>query len=171
MNRWSVLAVAVSLLAAGCGSDTPTAPTATKPTFTVTMSAANEVPPVVGAESGARGTATIVFNTTVAAGNVTAATADFTVNLTGLPANTTITASHIHPGAAGVNGGALVNLGLSSGEIVTNASGAATITKNGINVDAALAQAIMNNPAGYYFNSHSTANGGGVARGQLVRTQ
>ena len=172
MNRWSpALAVAVSLLAVGCGSDNPTAPTATKPTFTAAMSAANEVPPITNAESGARGTATIVFNTTVAGGNITAATADFSVSLTGLPPNTTITASHIHPGALGVNGGVVVNLGLTAGEIVTNASGAATITKNGINVDPALAQTIINNPAGYYFNSHSTLNGGGVARGQLVRTQ
>jgi hypothetical protein len=36
-------------------------------------------------------------------------------------------------------------------------------------VDAALAQTIINNPAGYYFNIHTAANPGGVARGQLVK--
>jgi hypothetical protein len=38
-------------------------------------------------------------------------------------------------------------------------------------VDAALEQTILNNPAGFYFNVHSTLNPGGVARGQLVRVQ
>jgi hypothetical protein len=31
--------------------------------------------------------------------------------------------------------------------------------------------AIMNNPAGYYFNVHTQQNPNGVMRGQLVRTQ
>ena len=31
------------------------------------------------------------------------------------------------------------------------------------------AQAIVNNPPGYYFNVHTTANTGGVMRGQLVK--
>jgi hypothetical protein len=39
----------------------------------------------------------------------------------------------------------------------------------GQNVDATNLQAIIDNPAGYYFNVHSTQNGGGVARGQLVK--
>jgi filamentous hemagglutinin family protein len=30
-------------------------------------------------------------------------------------------------------------------------------------------QAIINNPAGYYFNAHSAINTGGVVRGQLVK--
>ena len=36
---------------------------------------------------------------------------------------------------------------------------------------ADIANQILTNPAGYYFNVHSTLNPGGVARGQLVRTQ
>jgi hypothetical protein len=171
MNRWSVLAVTVSLLAVGCSKSTPTAPTATKPTFTATLSSQNEVPAIVGVEAGGRGTATIVFNTTVAGGNITAATADFTVNITGLPAGTPINLSHIHEAAAGVNGSVRVNLALAPGEVVVGPAGTVTFTKNNINVDAALAQTIINNPAGYYFNSHSALNGGGVVRGQLVRTQ
>ena len=171
MNRWSALAVAVSLLAAGCSKDTPTAPSATRPTFSATLSSQNEVPAIVGAEAGGRGTATIVFNTTVAAGNITAATADFTVNITGLPAGTPINLSHIHEAVAGVNGSVRVNLALAAGEVTVGSAGTVTFTKNGINVDAALAQTILNNPAGYYFNSHSAQNGGGVVRGQLVRTQ
>jgi len=30
---------------------------------------------------------------------------------------------------------------------------------------------VINNPAGFYFNVHSTLNAGGVARGTLVKTQ
>jgi hypothetical protein len=37
--------------------------------------------------------------------------------------------------------------------------------------DVALFQQIINNPAGFYFNAHSTLNPGGVARGQLVKVQ
>jgi hypothetical protein len=31
-----------------------------------------------------------------------------------------------------------------------------------------LINAILNNPAGYYFNVHTALNGGGAVRGQLV---
>jgi hypothetical protein len=172
MNRWSAaLAIAVSLLAAGCGDDTPTAPSATQPKFTATLSGNNENPPISNAEAGGTGTSSITFNTTVVGGQVTAATADFTVTISNLPAGTPINLSHIHEGAASVNGSVRVNLALVAGEVTVGATRTVTFTKNGITVDPALAQAIMNNPAGYYFNSHSTLNGGGVVRGQLVRTQ
>jgi hypothetical protein len=55
--------------------------------------------------------------------------------------------------------------------VVANAQGAATFTKTGIApADPAILQQIVNNPAGFYFNVHSTLNPGGVARGQLVKT-
>jgi hypothetical protein len=38
-------------------------------------------------------------------------------------------------------------------------------------VPAAIAQQLLANPAGFYFNVHTLANPSGVARGQLVRTQ
>ena len=170
MKRWSALAIAVSLMAAGCSKDTPTAPSATQPKFTATLSGNNENPPIAGAEAGGTGTATITFNTTVVGGNITAATANFAVSIAGLPANTPIRVSHIHEGAAGVNGAVRVDLQL-AGDNVVLPNGSGSFTKNGITMTPELAQAIMNNPAGYYFNSHSAINGGGVVRGQLVRTQ
>jgi hypothetical protein len=135
------------------------------------MSPASEVPAITNAESTGSGTMTIAFNLTKdAAGNVTAATADFTGNFTGFPAGTTLTAAHIHPGAAGVNGSPLVNLALSQGEI-TFTTGSGTLTKNGITMTVDQANSIMNNPAGFYFNIHTGLNPGGAARGQLNRTQ
>ena len=48
-------------------------------------------------------------------------------------------------------------------------NGVATFVRTGLPVPAANAQAIINNPAGYYFNVHSALHTGGVIRGQLVR--
>ncbi len=173
MKRLSLLAV-VLVLALGCGSKSPTTPS-TNPNqfkFTAALSPSNEVPPVTDSEASGRGTATVTMNVTKdAAGTITAATFDFTVDVTGFPPNTPITAAHIHPGAAGVNGGALVNMGLGTGEIVL-VNGAQVITKtNLIGASAAQAQDMINNPGNWYFNIHSVLHGAGVARAQLVKQQ
>ena len=168
----SVLALGITLGAVGCGKDSPTTPTpAADPKFTATLLPSNEVPAVSNAEQSGSGTVTITMhNTKDAAGNITASTADFTFTLSGFPAGTTLTAAHIHPGAAGVNGSPAWNLALVSGaNVLTN--GSITLTVNGVTpTDVATAQAIINNPAGFYFNVHTTLNTGGVARGQLVKT-
>jgi hypothetical protein len=92
----------------------------------------------------------------------------FVVNLSGFPAGTPINIAHIHTGATGVNGAVLVSTTLAAGEVVL-ATGSGSFTKTATGVDAAVAQSIVNNPAGFYFNAHSTLNGGGVVRGQLVK--
>jgi len=168
MRLLSALAIAVSLLFAGCSSDHTTAPSAINPSFTASLSPANEVPPIGNAESVGRGTVTVTFNPTYSAGNITAATAVFVVNLTGFPANTPINAAHIHPGAAGVNGGVLVSTGLAAGTVVL-ANGSGTFTSPAVTVLPEVAQQIIKTPDAYYFNVHSAINPGGVARGQLVR--
>jgi hypothetical protein len=77
-----------------------------------------------------------------------------------------VTDAHIHNAAAGSNGGIQVNVGLSSGELaITNGSG--SITKNGVNVPADRAAAILGNPANFYFNVHTALNPDGAIRGQL----
>ena len=108
------------------------------------------------------GTVTVTFDT--------ATSATFVVNLSGFPAGTPINIAHIHQAVAGTTGSIVVSTTLTAGEVVL-ASGGGTFTKSGIPVDAALEQTILNNPAGFYFNVHSTLNPGGVARGQLVRVQ
>ncbi|MFN7982461.1 MAG: CHRD domain-containing protein [Vicinamibacterales bacterium] len=168
--RLSCLALAAGLLVSACSKST-TSPTTTAapPKFTATLLPANEVPAITNADASATGTATITLNVTKdAAGNVTAATADFAVTLAGFPANTTLTGAHIHTGAAGATGGVLVNTGLANGEVVL-ANGTGGINKLNVTVDPAVAQAIINGPSGYYFNVHTSLNTGGAARAQLVR--
>src|SRR5262249_2870529 len=92
-------AIAVSMLAvgvAGCGS-TPTNPS-TFQVFTVQLLPSNEVPPITNGENTGKGTAVITVHSDTN-------TVDFSISLSGFPANTILTAAHIHPGAAGTNGG------------------------------------------------------------------
>jgi hypothetical protein len=168
LSAFAAFAIALSVLAAGCSNDNATAPSATKPAFTAALSPANEVPAIVGAEATGSGSVTVTFDTTVSAGNITAATATFNVTMSGFPANTPINIAHIHPGAAGVNGSVLVNTGLTPGQVVLT-TGSGTFTRGPVTVLPEVAQQIINNPSAYYFNIHSTLNPGGVARGQLVR--
>jgi hypothetical protein len=162
MKRLSVFAIALSLFAVGCGSSSTSPNTAQKPTLTANLLPANEVPSISNSEASGSGTVTVTFDT--------ATSATFVVNLSGFPAGTPINIAHIHQAVAGTNGSIVVQTGLAAGE-VSLASGGGTFTKSGITVDAALEQTILNNPAGFYFNVHSTLNPGGVARGQLVRVQ
>ena len=133
----------------------------------VLLSAANEVPAIANADANGRGTATIALTVTKDdAGNVTSATANVQISVTGFPAGTTVTDAHIHNVSAGSNAGVYVSAGLASGELaIVNGSG--SITKNGINVPADRAAAILSNRAGHYFNVHTALNPAGAIRGQL----
>ncbi len=172
MKRLSMLAAAL-VIAVGCSdSETPTAPTPADPNqikFTANLLPGNEVPPVTNADAGARGTLTLTLKLTRdGAGTVTAATGDFSIDLTGFPSGTVLTGAHIHRALPGVNAGVLVNTGLASGE-VTLATGTQVVVKNGISITAADAQAMMSDPNGFYFNVHTQLNTGGAIRSQLVR--
>ena len=171
MNRFSLLVAGLSILAVGCGnSSSPTTPaqaTTTTSTFTVPLSSANESPAITNADAGATGTATIALIVTRDdSGAIMSATANFQISVTGFPAGTTVTDAHIHNGAAGSNASVFVGTTLSSGELpLTNGSG--STAKNGINVPADRAAAILSNPAGHYFNVHTALNPAGAIRGQL----
>lgn len=169
MKRLLILALAL-VVSVAC-DDTPTS--ASDPNqvrFTANLLPSNEVPPVTNADANARGTLTFTLKLTKdAAGAITAATGDFTFDLSGFPAGTTLTGAHIHNGAAGVNAGVVVSTALGQGEIVL-VNGAQVVTKNGINVTAAIAQDMINNPSGYYFNVHTQLNPGGAVRNQLTKS-
>jgi hypothetical protein len=173
MKRLSIVAVGLTLLVAGCSKDstTPTTPTpATNPVFTAALSPANEVPPIANAESVVSGTANVTLVTTKdTTGNVTAATATLAFTLGGFPAGSTITLMHIHEGATTCACPVVVNPNLAAGD-VTISNGLASITRT-LSITPEVAQRIIANPGGFYFNVHTSMNPGGVARGQLVKTQ
>jgi hypothetical protein len=175
MRRLGFLLIVLAL-AAGCDDAAPPAgPSNTGPiVFTAQLSAANEVPAITGVEAGGRGNVTITFNVSrdstgavTSGGGVT-----FAMQLNGFPAGTAAIAAHIHPGAAGVNGGVLVATTLSAAAPVLMGDGTANVTVTATpEISQANAQAIVANPAGYYFNVHTPLNPTGAIRGQLTRTQ
>jgi hypothetical protein len=173
-HRAFALLFVVMAVAAACGDDDNPAGPSPQPssfTFTSNLLPGNEVPPVTNADAGASGTVTVTMNVTRdSAGSITAGTANFTVNMTGFPANTTLTGAHIHQAPAGQNSGIAVNTGLANGEVVL-ANGAGSFTKNNVNVTAATANALVSGASGFYFNVHSTLNPGGAIRGQLSLQQ
>lgn len=67
-----------------------------------------------------------------------------------------IVAAHIHEGAAGVNGGVVVDL-----DLATNGLAGC------VSADLGVLAAIRSNPAGYYVNVHSLEFLPGAVRGQL----
>jgi hypothetical protein len=155
---------------AACNGDSPTKPSTgtTSTKLTAVLLPANEVPAIVGAEAAGSGTVAITLDVNKDSnGYITSATADFVVTVTGFPNGTTLTGAHIHAGDAGVNGGIQVSLGLAAGEI-SFPNGAGTFNKNNITVTVDQANAILANPSSFYFNIHTAANPGGVARGQLA---
>ena len=173
MRRIFVFIFGLSVLAVGCGSTTPTEPTSgtgtrTTSTFTVPLLADNEVPAISNGDRTAAGTATIALTVTRnGSGDITSAAANIDISVTGFPAGTVITDAHVHNASPGENGSVIFSAGLSSGELkLVNGSG--SITKNGISVPADRAAAILNNPAGHYFNVHTALNPDGAIRGQLA---
>jgi len=107
-----------------------------------TPNGSNEVPPVA---VNTTGSATFSVNT---ATNEICHNASAITGLSG-----PVTGNHIHVGAAGVNGGIVVNFGSSVTGCVT--STAPTVAS------------ILADPAGFYYNIHTAANPGGESRGQL----
>src|SRR5262245_13773847 len=117
-----LIALASAALVAGCAktqpTPTPTPTPAVNPVFTSTLTAANEVPPVGNAESTAGGTVRIeLFLTRDANNAITAATATFTVTLTGFPAGSSVNIAHIHQAPAGQTASVLISTTLAAGEV------------------------------------------------------
>lgn len=147
--------------------------------FRTLMSPDQEVPPVTGTTAQGVATTTINVNRD-STGAVISGTVDFDVAYQ-FPTAVTLTGLHIHRGAAGIAGPVVISSGLGSGNnsipldpascsngvcsgniyrradvLSTDATGLSTL--NGILAD----------PTGFYVNMHTTANPGGVIRGQFV---
>ena len=153
---------ALVLTTAGCGgggNGGAVTPPATATTLNAVLSAAQEVPPKT---STATGTATV----TVDAAKTTITVALNTTGLTG------VTASHIHFGAAGANGGVMFSLFAAPAAFTSPLTKTLTsadftpVAASGISTFADAVNAILAGNA--YINVHTTANVGGEIRGQLT---
>jgi hypothetical protein len=129
--------------------------------FTAQLLASNEVPPVSNADAGAFGQVVVTLDTSNNNFRF-----DWSVNSVSSPA---IILSHIHEGAAGVNGPVRVDSLISPANPVPVVNGGAVFSRGNLPGPADVVQRLLANPAGFYFNVHSTLNPGGVVRGQLVR--
>lgn len=161
MKRLALAAVTILVFGlAGCGSSNKNPNTPSDITiFTVQLSALNENPPVTNAEATARGTAVLTVNKA-------ANTIDFNVSLNSFPAGSVVNIAHIHNAPAGQNASVFLSTGLTAGSVtLTNGSG--TFSFQQVPATAAQVAAILAAPANFYFNVHTTLNGGGAIRGQL----
>ena len=174
MKRLAAIGTAL-MLAAACGSDSPTTPTNnTGPiVFTAQLSAANETPPITNADANARGTATITFNVSrdPATGGVNGGgTVNFSAQVSNFPGGTPINLAHIHTARPASQALCSSTRTYPPGSpLLLDGSGNGTLTVNNIQISQGDATNIVNNPAGFYFNMHSGINPGGAVRGQLVK--
>lgn len=161
----AICGIAIGL--AACGSNnSPTTPTNQPTVFTLQLKPSNEVPPVTNADAGASGTAVITITPVRdSAGTITSGTINFNVTMTGFPANSTAIMAHIHgPNATPTStAGIFVNTNISS---ISMPSGTGSFNVSpSITVDEI--NQILANPAGFYFNVHTSLNPGGAIRAQL----
>ena len=172
MRRFAILGLALALCA--CDDDSPTGPSNSGPiVFTAELRASNEVPAISNAESSAQGTATITFSVPRdAQGNVTGdGTWTIQAVVSGFTDSSVVRAAHIHNGAAGVNAGIFVDTRVTPATAIPVSSGSTTVNIEQVQNLQSQAQAVLNNPAGHYFNMHTPLNPGGAIRGQLTRVQ
>lgn len=138
--------------------------------YQLTMSPANEVPPIEGLNASALAKASI-YAARNAAGQVSSATVTFDANFT-FPGSVTFRGFHIHDGAAGVNGPVRIDSGLSGTNTVTSASGTGNLNFR-INVGpentagVATVRSAIDTPENHYLNLHTSVNTGGAIRAQL----
>lgn len=135
--------------------------------YQVTMSSANEVPPVAAAATAPA--LVTVYSVRNADGTAAAGAVRFDTNPR-LPAGTTPTAMHIHDGLLGVNGPVTIDSSFANAPVLI-ADGTGNITRLAIaGTGQALASLndVIINPEKHYVNMHSTANPGGIVRAQLV---
>ncbi len=138
--------------------------------FQVTMSPANETPPITGTTASALAKISL-YSIRNADGTTAAGTAIFDVNYRGFPAGTTFTGLHIHDGAAGVSGPVTINTGLSGATPVVSDTGSGNIYRTvTVSASAPLATlvSISRNPESAYVNLHTTVYPGGLVRSQLA---
>lgn len=153
------LAVASIAAFAACGSDsTPTA-APTSVTYVSSLNAANERPNANG--SAATGTATYTLT-----GN----SLSFIVTVSGMTGPAT--ASHIHVGSASVAGPVIVPFvtgSVASGNVTAGTIDLSQPVSNGTTSITGDSLKVLLNNGNAYTNVHTSQNGGGEIRGQIIK--
>jgi hypothetical protein len=176
MKRLSVVAVVLSLFAAGCDETlNPSSPNPGQVTLVSQVSGAQNVPPAGSLEAGAAGGLSVTMVPTTGG----AYTASFTFSLSGLvkagvlpsplDSGSVIVAGYVHQGAAGTVGPPVVSLPISVAAPIVTPTGSVQLTISNVAVSASAASALLANPSGFYFNLYSALNQNGVVRGQLIK--
>jgi uncharacterized protein (TIGR03437 family) len=138
--------------------------------YQLTMTPANEVPPIPDLNASAVAKASL-YTARNSAGQITSGTVVFDANYQ-WPGNVIFRGFHIHDGAAGVNGPVRIDSGLSATNTVTDEDGVGNLIFR-INVGGENALGIatlrgaVDTPENHYLNLHTTVNTGGAIRSQL----
>ena len=139
--------------------------------YVTAMSPSKEVP-VVNSTASATGFVTVKISRDPANGAINGGQVTFDVNTVG-SGPTTFTGLHIHSGSALVSGPVVINTGLNATNNVDTQNGTTNITRV-VNVgptdttQLAMLATLINNPDQAYINIHTTVNGSGLARSQML---
>lgn len=138
-------------------------------TFNVNLLPSNETPPIAIAASAP--SQVLIRTVRAEDGTVLAGTTTFDVNYRFPAARVEFTGLHVHDGLAGVAGPVRLNSTLSATTSVVSETGFGNlyyfVTNNDANGVATL-NSLVQNPEKHYLNLHTTVNGGGVVREQLL---
>jgi hypothetical protein len=140
--------------------------------FRAIMLPTNEVP---AAQIDARATADVRARVVRdASGQVISGSVDFRISHN-FPANQTFTGLHIHRGIAGINGPVVIDSGITGAASLASETGIGVITRQAqirtTDTAALLAlREMVEDPASFYVNLHTTQFPGGAVRGQVDAT-
>ena len=130
--------------------------------FHLQLTPGEVVPRVQNLNAGGNGNLTLDL-TRDASGNVTGGNIVFYVNYH-FPGSITLTGLALHQGAHGSNGPVVLDAGIGT---FTDTDGRGNLTKVASGASAALLQALLAGPRGYYVDVTTSANTGGALRDQL----
>jgi len=164
LRRFAGLPILVALLAYACTDQAPS--TAQVNSFGAPLTTPSAAPLLDLAGFNPAGNVTMTLTTTVDHdNNITAATAAFSGNLSGLPLGTSLTSAHVNSGVSGTTGPVVIDLQIQSGQ-VTFVNGSASLSAT-VPVSPSTAQQIIANPASFYFQADTAVFPNGILRGQF----